>query len=107
MPMSARERASYLQTSKSLAQAHTSAASSGQTAAPSADESVNLHFVSFVRDPKTQHLVELDGRRKGPVDRGVKVSGQGDLLKVATQWVNDNYVSGSVTQTLTSRCSTS
>lgn len=93
LPLDAEARASYLQTSKSLAQAHTSAASSGQTAAPSADDRVDLHFVSFVRDPETSELVELDGRRKGPVYRGVQVPQQEDLLKIATQWVANNYVS--------------
>jgi len=93
LPLNANDRAAYLQTSKSLSQAHTSAAASGQTVAPSADESVDLHFVSFVRDSKTQQLVELDGRRRGPVNRGTSVPTQEDLLKVATNWVADNYVS--------------
>lgn len=92
LKLNAEERAAYLQTSKSLAQAHTSAASSGQTAAPPAEDRVDLHFVSYVRDPRTKHLFELDGRRKGPVDRGSVVESQEDLLKVATTWVKDNYV---------------
>lgn len=93
LPLNAIDRAAYLQTSKSLAQAHTSAAIGGQTAAPPAEDSSEHHFVSFVRNPKSQTLVELDGRRKGPKDRGVKVPSQEDLLKVATQWIADNYVS--------------
>lgn len=93
LPLNAIDRATYLQTSKSLAQAHTSAATGGQSAAPSAEDSCENHFVSFVRDPKSQNLVELDGRRKGPKDRNVKVPAQEDLLKVATQWIANNYVS--------------
>lgn len=92
LPLNATDRANFLQTSKSLAQAHTSVASSGQTAAPSADERVDLHFVCYVRDPKTQKLFELDGRRKGPVDRKSDVPQQQDLLKVATKWVQENYM---------------
>jgi ubiquitin carboxyl-terminal hydrolase L3 len=93
LPLNATDRASYLQTSKSLAKAHTSAASTGQSAAPSAEDKCDLHFVSFVRDPTSKHLFELDGRRKGPVDRDIEVSKQEDLLKVATQWIAQNYVS--------------
>lgn len=90
--MNAEDRASYLQTSKSLAHAHTSVATGGQTAAPPAEDRVDLHFVAYVRDPQSQRLFELDGRRKGPVDRLVDVPSQEDLLKVATNWVKENYV---------------
>lgn len=92
LPLNAIDRAAFLQTSKSLAQAHTSTASSGQTAAPSADDPVDLHFVCYVRDPKTKKLFELDGRRKGPVDRKLDVEQQEDLLKTATKWVHENYM---------------
>ncbi|PWN93149.1 putative ubiquitin thiolesterase L3 [Acaromyces ingoldii] len=91
-PLAPVDRAALLQTSKSLAQAHTQAAASGQTAAPSADDKVDLHFVAFVRHPKTGDLVELDGRRKGPVNRKVKVEEQKDLLKLATSWIRDSYM---------------
>lgn len=92
--LNATDRAAYLQTSEKLAQAHTSAASGGQTAAPAAEVPVDdLHFVSYVRDPSTKRLFELDGRRRGPVNRKVEVPLQEDLLTVATTWVKDNYVS--------------
>jgi ubiquitin carboxyl-terminal hydrolase L3 len=93
LPLDVKDRAEYLQTSKSLAKAHTSSASTGQTAAPSADEKCELHFVSFIRDPASHRLFELDGRRHGPVDRGVEIPKQEDLLKAATQWIASNYVS--------------
>lgn len=41
----------------------------GQTEAPSPEEQVELHFISFVKS-KDGHLYELDGRRTGPVDLG-------------------------------------
>lgn len=31
---------------------------------------VELHYVCFVKSIKDDHLYELDGRRKGPLDRG-------------------------------------
>mmetsp|Transcript_591 Transcript_591/g.570 ORF Transcript_591/g.570 Transcript_591/m.570 type:complete len:242 (+) Transcript_591:59-784(+) len=42
----------------------------GQTEAPDASESVDLHFITFVKG-KDNHLYELDGRRAGPIDLGV------------------------------------
>lgn len=42
----------------------------GQTAAPSAQDSVDLHFVTFIKSPHDGHLYELDGRRNGPIDLG-------------------------------------
>lgn len=41
----------------------------GQTEAPSAEEKVEFHFISFVKG-KDGNLYELDGRRTGPVDLG-------------------------------------
>lgn len=91
-PLNPVQRAELLTRSKELESAHTTAASGGQTAAPAADDSVDLHFTCFVRDQKTGELVELDGRRKGPVSRGVKVQRQEDLLQGACKWVQDNYM---------------
>lgn len=48
--------------------AHQAAASVGDTAAPSAEDDVDLHFVCFTC--KDGALYELDGRRKGPVNHG-------------------------------------
>ena len=78
-----------------LANVHAEAASGGQTAAPDADANVDLHFTCFVQAPSPEsrfkdsgkiemRLVELDGRRGGPVDRGVCV----DLLRVIIFWPN-------------------
>lgn len=33
-------------------------------------DEVDFHYVCFVRSNKDKHLYEMDGDRKGPVDRG-------------------------------------
>jgi len=69
IPLKPTERADLLYESQALESAHANAASEGDTAAPSADDNVELHFVCFVKT-EDDHLWELDGRRKGPLDRG-------------------------------------
>lgn len=70
VPLKPRERAQLLEDTEALEKAHQSAASTGDTAAPEADDSVDLHYVCFVKSEKDGHLWEMDGRRKGPLDRG-------------------------------------
>lgn len=70
VPLTPMERATLLEESDSLANAHAAAAQTGDTAAPDANDDVDLHFVCFVKSEKDGHLYEMDGRRKGPLDRG-------------------------------------
>ncbi|KXZ44273.1 hypothetical protein GPECTOR_70g504 [Gonium pectorale] len=51
-----------------IEEAHQAAAAAGDTAPPSADDDIDLHFVALVEH--NGHLWELDGRRAGPVCRG-------------------------------------
>ncbi|OQD90566.1 hypothetical protein PENANT_c001G08783 [Penicillium antarcticum] len=75
-------RADLLYESKALESAHADAAKLGDTAAPEAGDEVDLHFVAFVRgDDGT--LWELDGRRKGPLARGVLGEGEDALSEKA------------------------
>jgi len=78
IPLKPSERADLLYESQALESAHQSAASTGDTEAPSADDKVDLHFVCFVKT-EDNHLWELDGRRKGPLDRGELPAGE-DVL---------------------------
>ncbi|KAG6372702.1 hypothetical protein JVT61DRAFT_7469 [Boletus reticuloceps] len=72
------ERAKLLETTPLFGKIHESAASSGQTAVPQ-DLDTDLHFTCFVKAPATKptsdaaqrwRLIELDGGRIGPIDRG-------------------------------------
>ena len=63
-------------------------AAAGQTAAPDADEEVNLHFVAFVH--VDGGLYELDGRKPGPVRHGA--SSAGTLLADAVAVVQRDFV---------------
>lgn len=78
IPLDPASRARLLETSPNIALAHASAATQGDTAPPSADESVDLHFVAFVKSAEN-NLWELDGRRKGPLNRG-KLQPEDDVL---------------------------
>ncbi|WFC99945.1 ubiquitinyl hydrolase 1 [Malassezia yamatoensis] len=84
-------RTMLLQDSTALKSAHAAIAGEGQTVAPEAQDPVNLHFVAFVRGSKGQ-LWELDGRRKGPVERPMHVPHATDLLRVVAQFVQTYYV---------------
>lgn len=63
------ERADLLYESDALEKAHQAAASGGDTSAPAAEDNIDLHYVCFVKS-QNNRLWELDGRRKGPLDRG-------------------------------------
>ncbi|KAI0343185.1 peptidase C12 ubiquitin carboxyl-terminal hydrolase 1 [Trametopsis cervina] len=95
------ERAKLLETTPLFADIHAEAAAGGQTAAPSANDRVDLHFTCFVQAPSPparedgieadeehHRLIELDGRRGGPVDRGVCKN----LLEDAARFIKETYI---------------
>ncbi|KAK4204190.1 putative ubiquitin carboxyl-terminal hydrolase isozyme L3 [Triangularia verruculosa] len=71
-------RGRLLEREEALARAHRAAAEQGDTAAPRAEEEVDLHYVAFVKG-RDGGLWELDGRRKGPIRRGGLEQGE-DVL---------------------------
>lgn len=79
-PLPPGPRAKLIETSETIARAHANAAAQGDTAAPSADDEVNLHFVAFIKSSQG-NLWELDGRRKGPLNRG-KLKDEEDVLSL-------------------------
>ena len=72
------QRAQLLEQSPDIASAHAAAAVQGNTTAPSAEDNIDLHFVAFVKSGDN-NLWELDGRRKGPLNRG-KLGVEDDAL---------------------------
>ena len=78
LPLDPLSRSKLLETSDNLATAHASAAAQGDTTAPAAEEQVDLHYVAFVKSGKN-NLWELDGSRKGPLNRGKLGDGE-DVL---------------------------
>lgn len=83
-PLAPVERADLLYESKALESAHADAAKLGDTAAPVAEDDVDLHFVAFVKGSDGR-LWELDGRRKGPLERGVLEEGEDALSEKALE----------------------
>ncbi|KAF3040168.1 hypothetical protein E8E11_002380 [Didymella keratinophila] len=72
LPKGMAERAKVLEDSDAFEKAHAEAAKMGDTKAPVTTDEYHLgqHFVSFVK-AKDGHLWELEGGRKGPLDRGL------------------------------------
>ncbi|KAH8121115.1 hypothetical protein ACSS6W_010709 [Trichoderma asperelloides] len=68
-PLHPAERARVIEQTPALAEAHKAAATEGDTPAPDAQDDVDLHYVCFVKG-NDGNLWELDGRRKGPINRG-------------------------------------
>jgi ubiquitin carboxyl-terminal hydrolase L3 len=69
IPLAPIERADLLYNSQALERAHSGAANQGQSNVPGAEDDIDLHYVCFVKDEKN-NLWEMDGRRKGPLNRG-------------------------------------
>lgn len=70
LPKTMWERAKVLEDSDAFEKAHAEAARLGDTAVPTPEAGHHLgHFVAFVKG-KDGHLWELEGDRKGPLDRG-------------------------------------
>ncbi|KAF2129518.1 cysteine proteinase [Dothidotthia symphoricarpi CBS 119687] len=78
IPLKPVDRANLLYESEALESAHQAAASGGDTGAPAAEDNVDLHYVCFVKS-ENNNLWELDGRRKGPLNRG-QLSPDEDVL---------------------------
>ncbi|CAK9874802.1 unnamed protein product [Sphagnum jensenii] len=83
--MSPLERATFLENDTELEDAHSLAASAGDTAPPDSTASVDLHFVCFVC--VDGGLYEMDGRKQQPVYHGS--TSQDSLLKDSVKAIQD------------------
>lgn len=95
--LSPEDRGKALEETTLFAKAHIDAATSGQSAVPGPDNiDTDLHFTCFVIAPapetKEQRLIELDGRRAGPIDLGE--CPQEKLLETVAKIVKERYMSG-------------
>lgn len=83
IPLGMEDRAKLLYDSKEFEEAHQSVAELGDTIPPSIEDAENAdglgHFVAFVKE--NGRLWELEGNRKGPLDRGALADDE-DVLSV-------------------------
>ncbi|KAI0398821.1 ubiquitin carboxyl-terminal hydrolase, family 1 [Xylaria palmicola] len=81
IPLAPQDRALAIEHSYDLEVAYSSVAKQGGSTVPSnAEDEVDFHYVCFVRSPRNSHLYELDGDRPGPIDTGVVLGPENDLL---------------------------
>jgi ubiquitin carboxyl-terminal hydrolase L3 len=80
VPLKMAERAQMLYDNQAFEDAHKECANMGDTVAPEGEEGhhVGQHFVAFVKE-SDGHLWELEGSRKGPIDRG-QLAEEDDVL---------------------------
>lgn len=78
IPLNPVDRANLLYNSQKIENATLEAGSKGDSTAPSADDDIDLHYVCFVKSDE-HDLWEMDGRRRGPLNRG-KLDASDDML---------------------------
>jgi ubiquitin carboxyl-terminal hydrolase L3 len=81
MPLAPHDRALVLEDSEDLETAYADAAVRGDSDVPSnAEDEVDFHYICFVQSHKSGRIYEMDGDKKGPVDTGVILREDEDLL---------------------------
>jgi ubiquitin carboxyl-terminal hydrolase L3 len=75
------ERFSVLENSAELEDAYATVAQQGTSRVPdNAEDEVDFHYVCFVKSPMNGRSYELDGDRRGPIDRGLVLGPGEDVL---------------------------
>jgi ubiquitin carboxyl-terminal hydrolase L3 len=81
LPLKPRERALTLEKSEELESVYAKAAMGGDSSVPTnAEDEVDFHFVCFVKSNKNSFVYELDGDRKGPINKSVMLATNDDIL---------------------------
>ncbi|KZM24554.1 Ubiquitinyl hydrolase 1 [Ascochyta rabiei] len=87
-----RDFARTLEASARLEETYSKAAMAGDSNVPEdAEEEVDYHYVCFVKN-RHSHILELDGDRKGPIDKGPLLNHDDDLLSEASMAVVRGYI---------------
>ena len=83
-------KANKFESCNSIASAHETASSEGQTEAPAASDSVEYHFISIIHD--NNNIYEMDGRKMGPINHGPTTpqSFLRDAVQVVKKFVDVN-----------------
>ena len=68
LDLTPQQRADWLASDEEITRAHASYECEGQSAAIEGD--VDTHFIAFIPSPDKSRVIELDGRKSGPVDHG-------------------------------------
>lgn len=84
------KRPSILENSEELERVYKQVARQGSSAAPdNAEDEVDYHYVCLVRSHQNGRLYELDGDRSGPIERGVVLSPEDDLMTAGGRVVQE------------------
>ncbi|KAL1722252.1 peptidase C12, ubiquitin carboxyl-terminal hydrolase [Schizophyllum commune] len=91
--LDAKDRPRALEESVELRAAHEKAAVQGDTAAPAnAADEVDYHYTAFAPSRTTHRVYELDGDKKGPLDTGLTLGDDGDMLSPAIVDLIKGYI---------------
>lgn len=85
IPLKPAERANLLYSSDMLETAHKEAAQTGDSRPPTIEEPVDYAFAAFVKG-KDNHLYQMEGWKKGPIDRGVLGADDDLFCDKALEW---------------------
>ncbi|KAK3369351.1 ubiquitin carboxyl-terminal hydrolase, family 1 [Lasiosphaeria ovina] len=93
IPCGPEQRSGALENSLELEQAHAAVAAKGDSLVPdNAEDDVDFHYICFVRSNVDGHLYELDGDCKGPIDTGIALSAEEDVLSPQALGLIRGYV---------------
>ncbi|KAK3682233.1 ubiquitin carboxyl-terminal hydrolase, family 1 [Podospora appendiculata] len=93
VPREPSERAKVLEDSAELESAYATVATKGDSAVPESPEAeVYFHYICFARSDLNGHIYDLNGDCKGPVDTGVVIGAEADLLGPEALEVIKKYI---------------